>query len=64
MDEAVIRKVKEIVVRRKISENEGGEKTLEQIEEKFEQRFQEMNAKMEDKINSLESKIDLLLTKL
>ena len=64
MDEAVIQKVKEIVIKRKIAENEGGERTLEQIEEKFEQRFQEMNDKMEDKINSLESKIDLLLTKL
>ena len=56
MDEAVIRKVKEIVIKRKISENEGEGRDLEE-------KFEDMKEKMELKISSLESKIDLLLSR-
>ena len=56
MDEAVIRKVKEIVIKRKISENEGDGKDLEE-------KFEDLKDKMEQRISSLEDKIDLLLSR-
>ena len=56
MDEAVIRKVKEIVIKRKISENEGDGKDLEE-------KFEDLKEKMEKRISSLEDKIDLLLSR-
>ena len=56
MDEAVIRKVKEIVIKRKISENEGDGKDLEE-------KFEDLKEKMEQRISSLEDKIDLLLSR-
>lgn len=60
MDEAVIRKVKEIVIRRKIAENEGEASRMDQME----QRVGELQDKVESKIASLEAKIDLMLQKM
>ena len=60
MDEAVIRKVKEIVIKRKIAENEGDGNQIENIEK----RIDELQNKVEGKIASIEEKIDLILQRM
>ena len=60
MDEAVIRKVKEIVIKRKIAENEGEGNQIENIEK----RIDELQHKVEGKIASIEEKIDLILQRM
>ena len=60
MDEAVIRKVKEIVIKRKIAENEGDGNQIEHIEKKID----ELQHKVEGKIASIEEKIDLILQRM
>ena len=60
MDEAVIRTVKDIAVKRKIAENNDAGNGLDDIREEV----SEMRRQMDAKIEGLERKIDLLISKL
>ena len=60
MDESIIRRVKEIVIKRKIAEKENEENSLAILEQKFEH----LEDKMNNKLKTLEDKIDLLLSRM